>query len=334
MAALIENRTPYAVLVRQGARVPQSFSYKDLGRPMPWCTQVVVKATFVLHQGALYPSPQQMPVFELDQQNPGAFVENDVVFEKDGVDLVVLGEAVAPGGAAVRSMPVTLSVGQRVHTLLVSGDRRWRSTGSGWAPTDPEPFERMPLGFEQAFGGTYGEGEQQFPFSSNPVGKGWTPFMDGVEFAGRPLPNVEAPDRLVRSPQDEPDPAGFAFYRLTWALRLTRGVEEKADGTPRVLPRLWNCAHPDLVLERYPEGQPLRLEGMRPEGPLELVLPRLPVVLQCGSGPETRHLRARPDLVLLLPATGHLVVAARWLLGGEGQGPPPRELCLLPESVS
>ena len=331
----IENRTPYAVLIRRGAVMPSGFSYQALTKPPPWGTQVVVKATFAFQEGMLQPAPEQLPVLELDRDGDEGFWENDAVFHKDGVDLVVLGEACAPGGGEVQSLPVTLTLGARTFPLLVTGDRRWVRQEGGWAASAPLPFSRMPLTYERAFGGTFhDQWELDHVFTRNPVGKGWTPNIEGFEFEGRPLPNVEDPAHAVTSPEQEPDPAGFAFYRLTWGLRLAAGVAGKDDGTPEVLPRLWNCAHPSLILPAYPKGQLLRLDGMHPGGPVGVAVPNLPVTLEYSAGGETRQLPAKPDLLCVMPTEGLVVVVARWLLSGPATDPPPYNLRLLPETLT
>jgi len=116
------------------------------------------------------------------QEGGGTF---DLGLPKARAEVLVEGYACPAepaGGTQVR-----LALGTVDKTLYVFGDRIWRDA----TPSDPVVFQRIRVSWEQAFGG---EGDER-----NPVGKGRKPIaVDGATV--HPLPNVEWPDRLVRSP--------------------------------------------------------------------------------------------------------------------------------------
>src|SRR5690606_6756435 len=73
----------------------------------------------------------------------------------------------------------------------------WRHGLTGWRPSDPTPFLRMPVDLAHAFGGP--------DHAANPYGKG--AMQAGADPTGKQLPNIEWPDAPVRSIQDTPPPA-------------------------------------------------------------------------------------------------------------------------------
>ncbi len=309
------NRTPFVVHHQAGGRAPAEFSVLH---PEPWSrvVQVVVKATFDVANGSAVPAVRQLPILERSGQTDLGYMEGDLSFEKDGVDLVVLAEAHAPRAIAVREMQVGVGVGAASWNYMVTGDRVWTKQGNSFRPTDPLAFTRMGLDYDRAFGGTYTlEAGSELPFMRNPIGKGWTPNIAGAGFEGRPLANLESMARRALSPEEELDPAGFAWYRMGWALRMLRGVKLRDAGRPpEVLPRLWNGAHPDLVLPQYPGGQRLRLDGMTGAGRLEFEVPRLAIEIEHSLNGRPESLRASPDTICILPSWGQMFVVARWLV--------------------
>lgn len=129
-------------------------------------------------------------------------------------------------------VPVTLRIGNEMRRLAVFGDRRWRrSFGGDLLPSDPVPFDAMPLSFDIAYGGQYEIPPGPDPvsglphpgmvvgFSKNPEGRGFYRDEDAAE--GSLLPNIEWPDKLVRTWNDQPEPAGFSPCPEHVALRLT-----------------------------------------------------------------------------------------------------------------
>ncbi len=308
------NRTPFVVSSREGGHPPATFSVLN-PEPWSWAVQVVVKATFDVANSRAILASEQLPIVDRSEQTDAGYIEGDLAFEKDGVDLVVLAAAHAPRGVAVREMHVGLSLGDVSQIYSVAGERVWTKQDGSWKPTDPVPFTSMGLGYDHAFGGTYKfERGNEIPYTRNPVGKGWTPNMSGIEFEGRPLANLEHAHLRVISPEEEPDPAGLGWYKMDWALRMMPGVKLRKSGPPEVLPRLWNAAHPDLILREDPGGKLLRLEGMTGDGLMELEIPRLPIAIEHTLSGHSESLPAKPDTFCILPSRASMFVLARWLV--------------------
>ncbi|HJL14392.1 MAG TPA: DUF2169 domain-containing protein [Sandaracinaceae bacterium LLY-WYZ-13_1] len=189
----------------------------------------------------------------------------DAGIPKARSEVLVSGSAHQPGGRMGPTLPVRVEIGGIDKQLYVIGDRRWERG----VPTEPLPFAQMPLSWERAFGG---EG-----FDPNPRGRGYAPIEDAEGRTVHPLPNVENPDRLVRSPKDRPEPAGFGAIDFTWPQRFKlagtydkKWLETRFPGFAEDLDwRIWNLAAPDQQREAPFRGdEHFRLHNLHPEHPL------------------------------------------------------------------
>lgn len=130
----------------------------------------------------------------------------DFAFYKPNTDLLFKGSCHVPEGKAEELCKVSFGLKGEEQSLYVFGDRYWQnSLLGGKEPGKPEPFSKMPLVHENSFGGEW--------FETNPVGKG----VDGER-----LPNIEHPDHLIVSPNDRPQPVGFAPVHSLWQPRKAK----------------------------------------------------------------------------------------------------------------
>lgn len=180
----------------------------------------------------------------------------DAGFPKVRAEVLLLGHAYPPERPA-RTCPVRVRVGAIDRTIYAIGDRRWVRG----VPSEPEAFDAMPLGWERAFGGT--------GFAPNPTGKGAAAQLDGTV----PLPNLERPEAMVRSPNDRPMPASFAPIDALWPQRAARGgtydqrwLETEYPGFPSDFdPRFFNVAPEEQQLDgELPAGAPVELTHVHP----------------------------------------------------------------------
>lgn len=181
-------------------------------RPPADSITMVVKATFDLVPGGparprKEPDPLAGDAHLDDDLEKSLRYASDFAFFKPKADITVVGHAVAtsPAQRAARvSLRFGAGKGRVERAIHVLGDRVWqRALGVSIAPTDPAPFDSIPLVYERAFGG---------PSSSeNPLGTG-----------ASTLPNLEDPDRPIKGPSDTPKPACFAPVPATFASRASR----------------------------------------------------------------------------------------------------------------
>ncbi|WP_027183036.1 DUF2169 family type VI secretion system accessory protein [Desulfovibrio inopinatus] len=187
-------------------------------------------------------------------------------------EVLVSGSCHALQGEMVKAMRCSFHVGTVGKEIVVFGDRYWIPS---WMPstnssrvTDPVPFTSMPLVPTRSFGGD--------GFDKNPEGKGVeTTLHEGMQLL--PLPNIEYPNRLVTSPQDQPDPAGFWGWSMMHPDRqsLTGTYDEKwvqthwPDFPGDFNPLFFNVAPPDQRLPQkqnwFSAGEHVEFSRLRPD---------------------------------------------------------------------
>lgn len=283
----LRNRTPFAaerafVRDKNGAEV----------------FVVAVKATFGIDDdGGVSVAEAQEPVrpAPVYRGEPGAsslLYEADLILAKPSTDVLVHGHAYAPGGVPATRVEVSLRVGSMIKRALVIGDRTWVKGIAGVRLTDPEPFERMPIQYERAFGGSAGEGDVE---AKNPVGVGFA--REAPDLAGKKAPNVEAPDEPLRSWNDRPAPVGFGPIAREWWPRaaLAGTYDEKWQRERMPLPpldydeRFAQCAPADQQVPGYLRGgEIVELRNMTPGGLLRFTIPSVALRFASRLGGKTR----------------------------------------------
>ncbi|PCE30622.1 DUF2169 family type VI secretion system accessory protein [Burkholderia ubonensis] len=175
--------------------------------------------------------------------------------------------------------------------LRVSGDRQW----DGSRITAPQPFERLKLDWDLAYGGA--------GYADNPRGRGIATTGEDVH----PLPNIESPHDPMRFRDQRPAPAGFCPVDAAWPQRASlygepdrQWLEEDFPGFPRSLdPRYFNIAPVDqqwIEQAEWPDGAAYELAHLHPDH--ALLTGRLPAlrarsfIVRAGSDtPEEIPLR-------------------------------------------
>ncbi|APR85975.1 pentapeptide repeat family protein [Minicystis rosea] len=252
---------------------PFLFGYKVTSRrpPQPEMT-LVVRGAFVLAPHAELAVPEG--IFPLSQGSLSAetFAEEDEERAKECLypgdfadykphaEVLLRGACHPPGGRPARSCRVRFAVGAWSKSLVVHGPRVWTTSARGEAPTEPAPFTRMPLTYENAFGGA--------GHLENPMGKGLGAFE---------LPSVEHPDAPLRTRRDRPAPASFAPINPAWSPRAGKvGKQYGAAWRKQRAPyyaedfdwTYFNAAPADQQLDRYLRGDEIiAFENLHPEAP-------------------------------------------------------------------
>lgn len=207
----------------------------------------------------------------------------DVVPYKPGTDVVLVGHAYAPRGQPVRELVASVKVGSLHKSLVVVGDRTWRPTDAGLAMSEPEPFVRMPLVYERAFGGCpRSQRDESRPDRDerNPVGTGYCVVESDAD--GTRLPNLETPEARVTSWRSVPPITGFGAMDDHWASR--RRFAGTYDAAWRVNQR------PSLPRDFDPRFYSVASSGLWTPGTL------------CGELPvELVHVSATPVMRFRLP---------------------------------
>lgn len=273
---------------------------------------VVVQASFALGP-PLSVAAEQRPIavedrYAGDPAHSSLREPSEVYLHKPGTDVILIGEACAPRGQPVVELDVGLRVGGRCRYLRVFGDRRWTPGRGGLVPSYPEPFVRMPVVYERAFGGgVLGEGPA---LPENPVGVGWLGGRDPNRFLGQPVPNIEDPAAPLQVLGQSPAPAGFGAIASSWAPRVQRAgtydarwAKQRAPFLPEDYdPRFASVAAPGLHFDAGLEGgEAIVALGFDPDQVWEFRLPRCGLALSARVRGQTRALAPELDTVLIEP---------------------------------
>jgi hypothetical protein len=305
-----------------------------------------LKASFTLGP-ALEVADEQRPVLLADEYwgEPGQSslkYAADVHLSKPSTDIALVGQAHATGRKPVAQLDASLSVAGRRKVVRVFGERAWRPLC--WLfclrKSAPRPFRAVPLIYEHAFGGMHqADGKRaRVTFEPrNPVGMGYAGRRRRRELRGLPLPHLEDPSALIKSPRHRPAPAGFGFVAPSWEPRKSfAGTYDEAWQKRRAPylpddfdPRFFNAAHPDLVTERHLEGGE-RVEALNvsPSGPLRFRLPvcRFKTTVRIAGRDESPPLQL--ETVLIEPDDARLTMLWRGAVPCDKQALKVEEVAL------
>ena len=242
---------------------------------------VLVRATFIVGRGEpTLADDQTWKICKEPVSTEYGVMETDQLLRKGGVDLFLFGTVVAPGRAPIAAMQVGLDVGRFSRRAIAVGDRVWRKAGGVLVATPPQPFTSMPLVLERAFGGKTSWDGLEVPHPDNAKGLGY--YDSEEEAVGRPLPNIEESDMLIKKWSDRPITAGFGFCSMQSYIRLNEGLKLDKDGMPiEITPRLFNSAFPRMTAPLVQPEDRVQIVGMSQGGrALELSVPALSLILR------------------------------------------------------
>ncbi|RJQ70915.1 MAG: DUF2169 domain-containing protein [Desulfobacteraceae bacterium] len=253
---------------------------------------IVVKATYNFDKhGALTAADKKQPIEMADiyYGTPGESsirYASDFSFGKTATDIALIGHAYAPGSNFKESY-VRLKIGILQHLVKVFGDRVWEKRVGFLTMSSPQPFEKIPIVFERAYGGNdrSNKDPQKHEYEPmNPVGVGFRSKKGNLPKEGSPLPNFEDPNKLIKRITDRPKPTGFGFIAPSWTPRREfAGTCDKAWQTSRMplLPvdfdtRFFNAANPALLYPGFMKGnESVEIAGASRLGTIRFDLPGL-----------------------------------------------------------
>ena len=305
----IENQTPFAA---------ERTFVRDRDGSEIWL--VAVRATFdIFPDGILRISKKQDPVAlaPIYLGKPGKSslrCDSDLPRTKLGTDVLINGAAWVPGGAERSEIEVGFRVGDLQKKLLVSGEQVWEKSLGFTVPGPPQPFSRMPITYERAFGGpTTDKTSSSFdPYSDN------NPFGVGIDMApGSPLPNVRYPGTRTEKPPLNRPVAGFGPVGCSWTPRrhLAGTYDDKWQNERQpLLPDDFNdeffySAPPDQQVPGFLRGgERVELTNLTPQGSLRFHLPKLAFGFRTSISGGVEHHRANLHTVLIEPDQNRLIM--------------------------
>jgi hypothetical protein len=306
---ILHNQTPFAA---------ERTIVVDVHGARHWV--VVVKGTFdIQRNGSLtlaknQVEPKAAPEHHGEPGESSLRYEADLIPAKLRTDVYLNATAYAPEGRPTTKVTVGVETPLGTKRLVVHGDRVWKRNLVGQIePSPPQPFVRMPIVYERAYGGF----DCQDPDPSrhrlneeNPVGTGF--FTSHAHRRDQPLPNVELLDRRL-----EAQPAGYGALCSYWQPRLrlhgtydTRWVETRkpllaTDYDPLAL----QCGPIDQQVSPFLRGgERFGLINLSAAGSLGFALPKHYFALTTFVGKRRHEHRAAINTVIIEPDHPRVIV--------------------------
>lgn len=197
---------------------------------------LIVKRTYDIHPGYVCQrAALDVPIHTADTpygdpMNTTIQYEADFVAWKPATDVVLNGYAYPVMESAHNAVICSLGVNGYYKQIQVCGARQATIHPDGTIlASPPEPFERIELRYENAYGGIdiHTDPEQVFPYPRNPLGKGF--ILQPKKKTSMELPNLEELGHLLNQHnllvkkmehwEQQPKPAGFGWYGKAWKPR-------------------------------------------------------------------------------------------------------------------
>jgi hypothetical protein len=281
---------------------------------------VAVRCTFRIHpDGTTSVADEQDPEvvgpkYRGDPAVTSLLYDSDFNLTKPTTDVLLHGHAYAPRGEPATRVDVAMRVGEVSKALRVTGDRVYEKGVLGVAAAPPQPFTRMPITYERAYGGWEPDppakpDRPQYE-ARNPVGTGFAPV------AGKLAPNIDYTGLSLGH-----TPAGFGPIPAHWSPRVKyAGTYDEAWRKER-LPlfptdlddRFFLCSPEDQRPKDFLRGgEPVELLNLTPGGRLAFTLPRVAFGFETvfRGGERVRH-RGRLHTVILEPDVPRVILVWR-----------------------
>jgi hypothetical protein len=291
---------------------------------------VAVKVTFDLPPDGGEPmvAKEQAPLTKGDEFTgaPGmsaTHYESDYAHRKPFCDVLVNGSAYALHADPVKKVTVGLYLGPIEKRFQVVGDRVWDKILFWTTPTPVEPFTKLPISYDRAYGGTdksEKNPEKVKTYVHNPVGVGYYPLTCSKKLVGKPLPNTCEIGRIATNRKGKYRPMSFSATSRNFKSRLPfvgtydkKWLEERVPYFPDDFDyRYFQCAPPDQQMPHPKGGEQIGLENLTPDGLRRFRLPTMPMpILFIPHRGEVQQRDAVIDTVLIEPDKNRFMLTWR-----------------------
>ncbi len=282
----VSNNTPFSA---------DGYFVRDRDGKEYWC--VAVRGRFRARADGmtdlLEPQPVRLSPAYRDECANELLADADFAPFRPAADILLHGSAVVKDEKALDRIDVMVAVGIMTKQAVVTGEARMIKKKRGWETVERERASRVELSWTRSLGGkdpfSYDDGDA---CEANPIGRGWSRHFDrapeGTEVI---MPQIAAPTDVFDPDRPLSQPFGFGAIQPAWAARcIHAGTYDDAWMKHRspLLPadfseNFYQTAPIDQI---YPGelrgGEPVRLEGLHPEGSYAFRLP------QCILEADTR----------------------------------------------
>jgi hypothetical protein len=225
--------------------------------------------------------------------------EADLGPVKPATDCALVGSAVAPKGGKTRRVAVAFRVGPVAKRAIVTGERKRLFWFLRWWNSPAKSFQRVPLQWEFAAGGTDATPKNEKSHSRNernPYGRGFRARGSKLPGAGALLPQIVTPGGCLPFGRSR-EPAGFGLTGNEFLHRRKyMGTyddawrEERCPLLPDDFDERFHCnGAPGLTTEKpLVGGEAVEVSGCTKGGRLAFKLPRVrpEVSAELGEGSE------------------------------------------------
>jgi hypothetical protein len=197
---------------------------------------------------------------------------------KPRTDVLIEATAYAPRGSEQESWTASVKAGTLEKTFVVTGPRSWSSRFGMPRLGDIAPIAKLPIRYEQAFGGTSSDGQR---FAENPVGIGFETRIGRLPVAAPQLLPLNARDPVFGQPLPViglgPIPPSWQ-QRLRWAGTYDEAWRQtKAPYLPSDFSfAFYNVASTGMSFAGFAEGdESFQLVNLSEERDLRFTLPNV-----------------------------------------------------------
>ena len=290
---------------------------------------VAIKGTFAIPPDGNECSltQKQAPLVEADQftGEPGfsaPIYESDYAPRKPKCDVLLNGSAYALKGRLAKIVDVELKVGKMTKSFRVVGNRMWKK-GMIIKAGEPELFDKIPISYDNAFGGTdktLPNPEKHKAHLTNPVGKGFFSSASMEEMDGKPLPNTEEVNNPVTSPYGKYKPMAFGPIGRGWESRYKLAGTYDQDWLDNTFPFLpkdfkeqyYQAAPVDQQVDYLKGGEKVVLKNLTPENLTKFEIPKVEMpVTFFYKNYEEKTVEAVVDTLIIEPDKNRFMITWR-----------------------
>ncbi|MFK3780303.1 DUF2169 domain-containing protein [Agrobacterium sp. NPDC089420] len=282
----VSNNTPFSA---------DGYFVRDRDGREYWC--LAVRGRFRARSDGMTdlvePPPIRLSPAYRDDEARELLTDADFAPFRPAADILVHGSAVAPDEKPTNRIDVTVGLGTMTKHAVVTGEARMVKKKRGWEIAEKKQAARVELSWTRSLGGSDPFADDDgAECDDNPIGRGWSrDFERAPENAELALPQIAAPADVFDPGRPLSKPFGFGAVQPAWqARRIHAGTYDDAwlKNRSPLLPSdfsesFYQTAPADQIYSgELRGGEPVRLEGLHPEGSYAFRLP------QCILEADTR----------------------------------------------
>jgi hypothetical protein len=261
---------------------------------------IITKATWAIPGEGQRPRPIAPVEFSYSDQyrgEPGVsslIYGNDFALHKPACDVLFDAYAHSPTGQPVKTLSAGFQIGSLTKAIQVHGTRYWRQNLGIMSLSTAEPFTRMPLHYDLAFGGSLvrtptDANSTVDTYLPNPIGIGWASSHTRKQLVNQRAPSLEYATDMIKRWNGNHRPAALGAIGSHWQERAQFAGTMNEHWQKNIFPFL-----PEDFDSRFHQAAPHDQQMPYPEGNETVILINL--------------MQNRPRVEFQLPGIGFMPV--------------------------